>query len=56
MIDEPITLKTLTPKDVYEDQKVLRQRFEEFKKEKAMKREIERVCIKRKDKQAKGEL
>ena len=42
MNNEPITLKPLTPKEVYEDQKVLKQRFKKFEKEKAMKRERER--------------
>ena len=41
MNDVPIILKPLTLKEVYEDQKVLRQRVEEFKKEKLIKRERE---------------
>ena len=41
MNDVPFILKPLTPKEVYEDQKVLNQSFKEFKKEKAMKRERE---------------
>ena len=46
MNDVPIILKPLTLKEVYEDPKVLRQRVEEFEKEKAMKRE--RICVKNK--------
>lgn len=46
--DIPITLKPLTPKEVYEDQKVLRQRIEEFEREKAIKRERESVHEKEK--------
>ena len=52
MNDVPIILKPLTPEEVYENQKVLRQRVEEFEKEKSIKRERERererVCIKKK--------
>ena len=48
MNDEPIILKPLTPKEVYEDQKVLKQRFEEFKKEKVIKRERESLHKKEK--------
>ena len=47
MNDEPIIFKPLTPKEVYEDQKVLKKIFEEFEKEKQLK-ERERVCIKKK--------
>ena len=41
MNDVPIILKPLTPKEVYEDQRVLKQRVEEFEKEKSIKRERE---------------
>ena len=41
MNDVPFILKPLTPKEVYEDQRVLKQRVEEFEKEKSIKRERE---------------
>ena len=46
--DKPIILKPLTPKEVYKDQKVIKQRFEEFEKEKSMKRERESLHKKEK--------
>ena len=58
MNDVPIILKPLTPKEVYKYQKVLRQRVEEFEKEKEnnQKESCDKSNERSKQREEKGEL